>query len=565
MSSSRRVLFAAALIGACAVGAPAPAQDGKVARSFGAGDGVSAVGVLDAPPDTEIEGPQAIASGDNGEIYLLDQVNSRVVAFEPGKPEGLTRSLSLPEGVQPTDMVVTGGRIYVWDGKPIRLNESGEGATRSLSLGPRASDDVDDVTRSMFGQMGSEVIEGEAEPGLTRAIGRPRAGAGPARVSGKQMVASKGKGPVSASVIVDKTEKAATMTVATRDGARLGALTLRVRDRIGTAELLDIDKQGRFFVLAENISAAGGANSFVARFTPAGALEGVFELPLNPEVALSRRFVTVNPEGDVFFMRTRKGVVDVIGVGFTAMAKGQVVDLGPPPVAAVAPADPRKTPVSAVRPLTREQVIRTALAFADVRWRVTPTAYGGDPDLSCNGFNARVRRPSFMIGKTNQEVKGIPYCWGCMGSLNQIAGRINAGTKAGNVCTRNDPTRDVAGVDCSAFVSATWGLSTHFTTLAIPSITVPVTNPWDMKPGDALNKPGSHVMLFTGFTPDRKIEVIEASPGACAGKVCRNVYTLASLLARGYTARRYRALVDEVAMATPAPRPARQRPARDQN
>ena len=105
--------------------------------------------------------------------------------------------------------------------------------------------------------------------------------------------------------------------------------------------------------------------------------------------------------------------------------------------------------------------------------------------------------------------------------------------------------RDVIGVDCSAFVSATWGLATHFTTMAIPAITQPVENPLDLLPGDALNKPGSHVMLFLRFTPDRKVEVMEASPGACNGRVCRNIYPLASVLARGYAPVRFRALANE--------------------
>ena len=40
------------------------------------------------------------------------------------------------------------------------------------------------------------------------------------------------------------------------------------------------------------------------------------------------------------------------------------------------------------------------------------------------------------------------------GSLANFQQRIEAGAKAGNVCTRNEPRADVAGVDCSAFVSA---------------------------------------------------------------------------------------------------------------
>ena len=52
-------------------------------------------------------------------------------------------------------------------------------------------------------------------------------------------------------------------------------------------------------------------------------------------------------------------------------------------------------------------------------------------------------------------------------------------------------------------------------------------------------------MLFLRFTPDRKAEVIEASPGACNGRVCRNVYPLASVLARGYAPVRFRGLANE--------------------
>ena len=52
-------------------------------------------------------------------------------------------------------------------------------------------------------------------------------------------------------------------------------------------------------------------------------------------------------------------------------------------------------------------------------------------------------------------------------------------------------------------------------------------------------------MLFLRFTADRKAEVIEASPGACNGRVCRNIYPLASVLARGYAPVRFRGLANE--------------------
>ncbi|MCL2385609.1 MAG: hypothetical protein FWC84_07260, partial [Alphaproteobacteria bacterium] len=268
----------------------------------------------------------------------------------------------------------------------------------------------------------------------------------------------------------------------------------------------------------------------------------------NSETALSRRSVTVSPEGDVYFLRTGKDGVDLLAIGFSPLKKGPVIDLAVHPVSP-APSSlkefaNRKGAVAAVRVLTRAQVIETALNFANVRWRVNAGAYGPDPDRVCSGFN-RIRRPGYLHGMRNQEVVGIPYCWGCHGSLPSIAATIEAGRLAGNVCTRDNPRYDVMGVDCSAFVSACWGLSTHFTTIAIPAITTPVENPFNLLPGDALNKPGSHVMLFVRFTPDRRAEVIESSTGGCNGKVCRNIYPLASLLARGYRPVRYRGLVNE--------------------
>ena len=310
--------------------------------------------------------------------------------------------------------------------------------------------------------------------------------------------------------------------------------------RLGAVELLDVDRRGRFFVLAENVPpSADAAAAYVARFSPGGVLEGVFQLPLASTTTVSRRFVAVSPDGDVYFLRTRKGATDVLGVGFQPSRKGGVIEAGvPPPL----PPLPGITGASvAVGPLNRRRVLQTAFAFEAIAWRVNAGAYGADPDTPCTGYD-RVRRPWFLQGKLDQVVRGVPYCWGCMGSLSQVAGRIAHGTLAGNVCTRNDPRADTAGVACSGFVSAAWGLSTHFSTLAIPAIARRLEDPWALQPGDALVKPGSHVQLFLRFTPDRRAEVMEAATGGCGGKVCRNVYPLGAMLARGYRPVRFKGL-----------------------
>jgi len=519
----------------------AAAQPDHVVKAFGAGFGNDALGVFQGGEDTEIEGPQAIYSGDNGEIYLLDQVNSRVVSFDPQKPAELTRSIALPQGLQqPTDLIVNQGNVYVWDGKPIELETSSGSRTRGIGDQVTAKPVDDDVTASMFAQTGSEPIDDDG----TRAVGGKGANG---RTGTKQVLASRGKGPIVVDVQRKNGDVEALLDVREKaNSAEIAKLNLKVGDKLGSVEFIEIDHAGKMYVLAENIPtyATVGASTFLARYGANGSLEGIYELPLTQSVALSRRFVTVSPDGDVYFMRTRKGVVDVIGVGFRPIKKGQVITLhGPVPDYAALAMDRKGGPVAAVRPLTRERVLEIAAGFESITWNLSPSSYGPDPDTSCTGFN-RIRRPGYLIGRVNQSVRGVPYCWGCQGSLGQFASKVQRGALAGNVCTRNTPRNDVIGVDCSSFVSAAWGLSTHFTTIAIPAITTPVENPWDLKPGDALVKPGSHVVLFLRFTPDKRAEVMEASPGACNGRVCKNVYPLASLTGRGYLPRRFRALAD---------------------
>jgi hypothetical protein len=516
------------------------AADTVVLKRFAAGSGPDAVGMVDASLDTEITGPQALYAGEGGQLYLLDQVNGRLLQFDPKQPAA-TRALTLPSELQPTDMIVKKGNILVWDGEVHALAPSGpdQGATRGLEESSTRGLD-DEATLSAFAQMGSQAPGNDSdlvEDG-TRAVNTKPPG--PVR----QIVDSRGQGPVEVEIAAGNKGTTAQLEVRPKGESKpLAKLKIEVRDRLGAVEFLDIDKIGRMYVLVENIPVIGvRAAAVVARFSPEGRLDSLFDLPLGESAAPSRRFVTISGEGDVYFLRSRKGEIDVLGVGGRAPGKSAVIE------SAIAPrfdatAKRKGGASAAVRPLTRQRVIETAFAFESIRWKVNSATYGPDPDTVCTGFN-RVRRPGYLNGKANQEVRSIPYCWGCSGSLGQIVARFNQGTLAGNVCTRNEPRTDVAGVDCSAFVSATWGLSTHFTTAAIPAITTEVS-PWDLKPGDALNKPNAHVMLFLRFTPDRKAEVMESSTGGCNGKVCRNVYPLAALLARGYTPVRYRALENE--------------------
>jgi hypothetical protein len=516
------------------------AADDTVIKRFSNGTSRDSVGMIDAREDAPMDGPQAIYAAEDGSLYLLDQVNGRLLRFDAKKADGSVQSLELPEEMRPTDVVVRRGNVYVWDGAPQALQATGrdDEPVRELTR-TRTTEQPDDVTLTAFSQMGSQALDspdqllGERTRGVS-------AKSGPTR----QTIASRGRGTVIADVSTSDKQDAASVEVRAQPTSDpIAKLRLKVRDRIGIVEFLEIDNSGRMFVLTENIptSSRRPASAYVVRFSPQGVQEGVYDIPFNNSVALSRRFIAISPDGDVYFLRTGKAEVDLIGVGSRPVRAGEVIDNPNLPRLSDQETRAPKGPIAAVRALTRQQVIETAFAFEGVQWRLTPPVYGRDPDTACTGFN-RIRRPGYLSGKLNQEVRGVPYCWGCHGSLNQFRANIANGMLAGNVCTHNNPRPDVTGVDCSAFVSAAWGLATHFTTAAIPGITEQLQNAWDLQPGDALNKPGSHVMLFLRFTPDRKAEVMESSTGGCNGRVCRNIYPLSSLLARGYRPVRFRVL-----------------------
>jgi hypothetical protein len=548
----RKWLLGTIMMGWAASFAGAAAAADTVVRQFSIGTNSTAVGIAAAGEDVELTGPQALTSDAQGNLFVLDQINGRILRFNPKQPVSDPSILKMPADLQANDLVVRKSDILVWDGSIRTLKVANEQSTRGLDDGVVQLEEVltrdvdDQFAVSAFAQMGSQppgsaadLLDRDTRAAVIKKTRQPD----------RQYVASRGKGSVIADIIPNKGDSSVRIEVQTMDNNEtIAQLSLRVPNKLGTVEFLEIDDSDRFYVLGENVPDSGRqASTFVARYESNGKLEGIYELPLE-NTPLTRRFVTISGDGDVYFLRTRADALEVVGVGFRSLRNASVIDLRLPRTPAknllAGKPDGKFDAIAAVRPSNRQQTIETAFAFEGLQWKLTPANYGSDPDTACTGFD-RIRRPWYLQGKVNQEVRGVPYCWGCHGSLANFRLRVEAGTMAGNVCTRNAPRSDVAGVDCSAFVSAAWGLSVHYTTAAIPAIAKVVENPWDLKPGDALNKPGSHVMLFLRFTPDRKAEVMESSTGGCNGRVCRNVYPLASLLERGYVPVRFRALTED--------------------
>jgi hypothetical protein len=125
--------------------------------------------------------------------------------------------------------------------------------------------------------------------------------------------------------------------------------------------------------------------------------------------------------------------------------------------------------------------------------------------------------------KAGQRVTGIPYRWGGTDGPAEFDRKLAKGSAAG-AHSRYGVLSCAAGIDCSGFVTLCWGLgaSGHaYSTSNLREIAGKPKYNWftDMKPGDVLNLPGSHVVLFTGYNPDGTINICEAS-GSKARVVC---------------------------------------------
>ena len=161
---------------------------------------------------------------------------------------------------------------------------------------------------------------------------------------------------------------------------------------------------------------------------------------------------------------------------------------------------------------TRAEIVARAKALANHAWVC------GAPNLS-----ASCTRNYRSDWKAGQHIAGIPYRWGGTDGPDDFDRKLSQGLAAG-AHSRYGVLSCAAGIDCSGFVTLCWGLSSSghaYSTSNLRDIAGKPRYNWitDMKPGDVLNLPGSHVVLFTGYNQDGTINVCEAS-GSKARVVC---------------------------------------------
>lgn len=232
-----------------------------VVRQFSVGATATTVGIAAAGEDVELTGPQALTSDAQGNLFVLDQINGRILRFNPKQP-GDPGILKMPPDVQGNDLVVRKSDILVWDGSIRTLKAAAnDQSTRGIDDGVVQLEEVvtrdidDQFAVSAFAQMGSQPPGSAADllDQNTRAVVVKKG-----RQPDRQYIASRGKGSVIADIIPNKGDSSVRIEVQTMDNNEtIAQLTLRVPNRLGTVEFLEIDNSDRFYVLGENVPDSG--------------------------------------------------------------------------------------------------------------------------------------------------------------------------------------------------------------------------------------------------------------------------------------------------------------------
>ena len=203
----------------------------------------------------------------------------------------------------------------------------------------------------------------------------------------------------------------------------------------------------------------------------------------------------------------------------------------------------------AYKPIRRDETIAIAAGYARHEW--TPTQrnmlHGPDPDgirveTPDAGYMAsRERGGGWRPGEVNV---GIAYQWGGFATPKQFDAGIRAGKPAGDVHYGKGQvvSEHAVGVDCSGFVSRCWRLPEPYSTRTLASVSVPLSDPCELRKGDILVWYDHHVVLFHEFTDASKsrFRCYEAT----RGKVSATERVLDEMLDEGYKALRYKHIRD---------------------
>jgi hypothetical protein len=204
--------------------------------------------------------------------------------------------------------------------------------------------------------------------------------------------------------------------------------------------------------------------------------------------------------------------------------------------------------------VTPDEALAIARSYTDHAWRPfagnirhAPDIAGVRIDTPDIGYTPPSGRNGWWVpGQVNE---GIPYKWGGFDDPATFDRKIADGLAGGDVSTPAKRRADNAavsaqstGVDCSGFVSRCLKLPSVYDSTQLPAVCQPLPGMNALRPGDLLNIPREHVMLFAGWSEDREWIYYYETGGIPEWKAALKQSPLAAIVALGYQPLRYRGM-----------------------
>jgi hypothetical protein len=208
------------------------------------------------------------------------------------------------------------------------------------------------------------------------------------------------------------------------------------------------------------------------------------------------------------------------------------------------------TPLSAA-PLTRSEALAIAASYAAHPWQPAGQNVRHGPDAD----GIVVHTPDRSTGnpdlwQVGQPSSGVPYKWGGFDSLESFDRGVRAGKAAGDLYNAEKRrlggkavSGSAVGLDCSGFISRCWRLAEKQSTSSLPALCQTLRSVGELRPGDALNQPGGHVVLFVKWLDDTQTRFLcyEAEPFS---RVRASERHAPDMIAAGYAPLRFRKIVE---------------------
>ncbi len=335
------------------------------------------------------------------------------------------------------------------------------------------------------------------------------------------------------------------------------------------------------YVATEEIVAVKPALSVrvvIQRFDRNGKLNGVAYVPLDNFEEVPRNFLAITADGLLRALRPTGDGIKIDEFDFIAPPRGnrrlgdaelrglsrKVREIAVDTTVQGDTSTPFNDSAAAVEldvaapPITRAKVMENARAYLTVNWAMQPENFSRigtenrcDPSRSYIWLRPRHFSES-MIGTM---IGPMPYRWGGGDTPQTFRTRIELGALAGDICTCRQAQYNYcvyphsAGVDCSGFVSAAWGIPKRGTS-GLLDVANDVESFEALKPGDAFNWAQRHVRLFVSFAPGAAMAfmTLESSTRYECEGICERTYRPSEM--NGYRLIRYKGITENGGVAS---------------